>query len=177
MKISGGLYRGRRLRVPRGVRPTEARVREALFSIWADRVEGARFADLFAGSGAVGVEALSRGAVESVLIEKSGRVFRDLKENCGFVEKGARLVRAALPERLAPDLLAGGLVDLVFADPPYVFDDWERLLVRMPPLLREDAEVAVEHSARQEVPREVGGLRAHDRRVYGESALTFYAAS
>jgi len=150
-------------------------VREALFSIWSDRLESARFLDLFAGSGAVGVEALSRGAAESVLVERSGRVLRDLAENCRFVDESVQWVRATLPERLTRDLLGGGLVDLVFADPPYAFQEWEELLVRLPPLLGENAAIAVEHSARQEVPQAVPGLRAHDRRAYGESVLTFYA--
>ena len=73
LRIAGGAHRGRRLAVPQGARPTQDRVREALFSIWGERVRGARFLDLFAGSGAVGIEALSRGAATATFVESDAR--------------------------------------------------------------------------------------------------------
>src|SRR4030095_13507089 len=81
LRLSGGVYRGRRLRVPAGVRPTEGRLREALFSIWQHEIEGARFLDLFAGAGGVGLEAVGRGAARAVLVEEDPRALRTLKEN------------------------------------------------------------------------------------------------
>ena len=81
MRIGGGALRGRGLRVPPRVRPTGGLAREALFDIWAPRIAGSRFLDLFAGSGAVGIEALSRGAALSVAVERSAAVFRVLATN------------------------------------------------------------------------------------------------
>ncbi len=178
MRISGGEHRGRLLRVPRGVRPTGGRVREALFSIWSDRLAGARFLDLFAGSGGVGLEALSRGAQTVVLVERSASVLEALEENRTQVGPGARVVRGVLPGALGPKLLpAKGLFDLAFADPPYAFEGWNDLLSRLAPLLASEASTAIEHSVRRDVPETVGELEVTDRREYGESVLTFYSRS
>ncbi len=81
LRLAGGALEGRRLPGANGVRPTGARLREALFSIWQSRVGGCRFLDLFAGSGAVGLEAISRGAAQAVFVEGSPRVFRVLRQS------------------------------------------------------------------------------------------------
>lgn len=120
MRITGGRLGGRRVTVPRGsVRPTQDRVREALFSILGSRIEEARFLDLFAGSGIVGLEALSRGAGDVVWVESDRRVFRVLRQNvtalCGTAE-GLVLSDA---QRFLRRTRPGPPFDIIFADPPY----------------------------------------------------------
>src|ERR1700687_2664071 len=188
VRVTGGAFRGRALTVPAGARPTEGRVREALFSIWRESLPGCRFLDLFAGSGVVGLEAAGRGALRVVCVDQDVQAVRAIASNAGRL--GEALVetrRLTLPAGLAAlaDPAAGGgaraiapagSFDLVFADPPYVFDAFEPLLLALPPLLTRDAEIAVEHSARRQLPLTAGPLVRTDLRRYGESALAFYRA-
>lgn len=164
------------IRVPAGVRPTEGRVREALLSIWGPRLAAARLLELFAGSGAVALEALGRGVLEAVAIEADETVAEALLANVRRLDAGGlSLRRARLPDeltRLAREQVAP--FDLVFADPPYRFDAYRSLLNAVEPLLAADGKLAVEHSRRVELPVECGGLVRVDRRRYGESALSFY---
>ncbi len=183
LRISGGTLRGRVVAVPPGARPTEGRVREALFSIWGERVLDAGFLDLFAGSGAVGIEAASRGAWRVVCVEEDARAVRTLRENVAAlglaVEQGRIAVRRLpLPRGLSQLVEAGEpAFDLVFADPPYAFTAYERLLEALAPLLAADGEVAIEHSARASLPELVGALTRTAERRYGETALSFYERS
>lgn len=174
LRITSGELRGRRLEAPAGVRPTEGRVREALFSIWWERVVRAEILDLFAGSGAVGIEALSRGAARAVFVDQAPRVLQALKKNVEGLPRGAAtIVRGRLPEALGRRV--EDPFDLVFADPPYAFDAYVELIRAVAPRLRDDGEVVVEHAARRELPPEVGQLIRHDVRRYGECSLSFYA--
>lgn len=132
LRISGGELGGRRIRVPKGdVRPTTERVREAVFSILAD-VSGSRVLDLFCGSGALAIEALSRGASEATLVDTHPRTARENVERLGLSER-ARVVRsdATLFLRRAEP----GAFDLVLCDPPYRLAD--RLATDLGPLIRE----------------------------------------
>ncbi len=119
MRIVGGRFGGRRLRAPKGLgtRPMIARVREAVFSILADRVEGARVADLFSGTGAIGLEAISRGAVHVDYFESGREALRFLRDNVSTlgVEGQVSVHRAPLPGAIRP----GAPWDLVFVDPPW----------------------------------------------------------
>lgn len=177
VRISGGRYRGHRLAVPRAARPTEGRVREALFSIWQDRLTGARLLDLFAGSGSVSVEAISRGALWSLAVEGDLQAIRTLARNRTMLPPGSlQIKRLRLPGGLAALVEEGlGPFDLVFADPPYRFSGYRGLVEAVEPLLAPDASVAIEHSARFDLPAEVGRSVLTDRRRYGESALSFYS--
>ena len=173
VRLSGGLFRGRTLEVGAGVRPTEGRVREALFSIWQTKLPGARLLDLFAGSGAVGIEAVGRGARQSVLVEENPGTVRLLAKSLESLEADVTLRRLSLPMGLASSA-NWGQFDLVFADPPYDFDDYVGLLDALPPLLTEDAEVVIEHRSRQRITTEEAvGWSELDQRVYGECALSF----
>jgi 16S rRNA (guanine966-N2)-methyltransferase len=178
VRITGGEFRGRSLAVPPGARPTEGRVREALFSIWSDRLDGARVLDLFAGSGAVALEAIGRGALSALAVDENLRAVKTLEANAGRL--GEHLVdirRLTLPAGLARLAERTGPFDLVFADPPYNFPLYDELLLGIIPLLARDAEVAVEHSSRRELPLEAGTLTRVDVRRYGESAMSFYRHS
>lgn len=168
---------GRRLEVPAGARPTTGRAREALLSRWHERLPGATLLDLFAGSGAVGFDALARGAERVLFVESSERAVAALRRNAAALgmDERCRTLRLRLPAglgRLAPDW--AGRLGLVFADPPYAFSGWGELLAGVAPLLAPDAELAAEHSRRERLPERAGGLAAVDRRLYGETALTFF---
>jgi len=126
VRISGGIHRGRKLRVPRvGVRPTKDMVRLALFSVLGESIEGKRVLDIFAGSGVIGLEAISRGAAEAVWVESDARTHEVLKENvamlCGEKISATSCIKADalmwLKSSMAPTMF-----DLVVADPPYAKD-------------------------------------------------------
>lgn len=177
LRLSGGLFRGRKIAVPDTARPTEGRVREALFSIWSQAVDGARVLDLFAGSGAVGFEALSRGAASLVLVDSSKEAATGLarsRQKLGIAPEQAVVVTLFLPTAKLP---AAGPFDLVFADPPYAFDRHLDLLGMVGPLLAAGGELVIEHSARTSLPEAGGGLILHREKSYGGSALGFYRAA
>lgn len=175
VRLSGGAHGGRVLAVPKGARPTEGRVREALFSIWAPVLPGAKVLDLFAGSGAVGLEAAGRGALEVLAIESNPQACKTLEANRRLLkEPQVELKRLRLPTGLHTLAQEGRRFDLIFADPPYAYEDYEGLLQALPPLLARDGEIVVEHSSRVRLPLEVPPLIRTDSRRYGESGLSFY---
>lgn len=177
LRILGGELRGRRLEVAGPVRPTESRVREALASIWRQPLAGCRFLDLFAGSGSVGLEAVSRGAERAWFVDSDPRVLKALRRNCeALAPEATRIVRRRLPDPKGRDL--GERFELIFADPPYAFRDYAGLLRSAAGWLEPGGEMAIEHSvrARSGVP-EVAAVAPWvgvDRRCYGESCLSFF---
>lgn len=183
MRIISGTAKGTPLRVPRGmrVRPTGGRVRESLFSMLGATVVGARVLDVFAGSGALGIEALSRGAAWCGFVEKGRPALAALEEN---------LARSGLGERaevlrcdafaVVPLLDAGRPVGLVLIDPPYaaLHQRLDRFVAFLEELAQSaavarDALIVLQHDSRTAIPDAVGPLRATDRRTYGTTALTF----
>jgi 16S rRNA (guanine966-N2)-methyltransferase len=167
MRIIAGELRGRRLTVPSDarVRPTADRVREAWMSILSDAVPGARVLDLYAGSGALGLEALSRGAESATFVELGPASLRALEANIQALGVGGRAtVRRGDALRYA-GRLASGAFDLALADPPYSRDDAVRLvaLFRRTPFARI---LSVEHRADDR-------LDGDSTREYGDTALTF----
>jgi 16S rRNA (guanine966-N2)-methyltransferase len=176
MKLTGGRARGRRLRTPRvpGLRPTSARVREALFDIVGARVVGARFLDVFAGSGAVGIEALSRGAARAVFVESDPHAARALEANLvataahdrGMVMLGdAGRTIGALGRRAER-------FDIVFLDPPYATGAPGDLLRAAARLVKPGGVLILEcaRTGMDTFP-DLPGLRAGRRYRYGDSAL------
>lgn len=166
MRITGGEFRGRRLVVPRDarVRPTGERLREAWMSILQAEIPGARVLDLFAGSGALGLECLSRGAALAEFSELSPGSLVALRANLDALGVGARArVHRGDAMRLA-ERLPPGAFDLVLADPPYTIDYAARLvaLFRRTPFARI---LSVEHRASTSVPGD-------ETRRYGDTALT-----
>lgn len=124
MRIAGGIYGGRVVLVPRSsaVRPTQEKVRQALFSMLRDDVASARFLDLFAGSGAVGLEAVSRGAAAAVLVERDGRHVETIRKNIAALgAQAASVVRADAYRYVAS--YSGEGFDIAFADPPYLLGE------------------------------------------------------
>jgi 16S rRNA (guanine(966)-N(2))-methyltransferase RsmD len=179
LRLSGGQFRGRRLRVPHGVRPTEGRLREALFSIWQNEIDGARFLDLFAGAGAVGLEAVGRGAARAVLVEGDPRTLRLLAENVDTLgaRSSTRLYRLRLPAGLAVLREREAPFALVFVDPPYGFGEGGKLLAGLPPLLLPGGAVAYEHADRDTPPAAPPELVFEETRCYGGSCLSSYRAA
>src|SRR3954466_10096047 len=121
MRVIAGIYGGRRLQGPPGTaaRPTADRVREALFSILGDRVQDARVLDLFAGSGALAIEALSRGAAQATLVDGAAPAIRAITANLEAIDADATVVRAEARRFLGGASRSGRSYDLVFLDPPY----------------------------------------------------------
>jgi 16S rRNA (guanine966-N2)-methyltransferase len=183
MRVIGGRDRGRRLRAPRGLetRPTADRVRVTLFDVLGPAVTGARVLDLFAGTGAVGIEALSRGAARVVLVERDQAALRALRANLGALgaSRAAARVLAGDVLRLLPTIGAQeGPFDLVFIDPPYTTTLAGRTLEALvgTRVCREGSEIVVQHSTRTELAA-VRGLAAHRRpRRFGDTALAFFRA-
>ncbi|MEV4623625.1 16S rRNA (guanine(966)-N(2))-methyltransferase RsmD [Asanoa sp. NPDC049573] len=181
-RIVAGTLGGRRLTAPpgAGTRPTSDRVREALFSSIESMLDldGARFADLYAGSGAVGIEALSRGAAHVLLVESDPRAARIIRANLASLDTGpaARLVTdrvAAVLDR-GPE---GGSYDVVFADPPYAMEDLE-IGEMMAALVRggwlaTDAVLVVERATRGGAIPQVEGVTSERSRRYGETTLWY----
>lgn len=175
VRIEAGSLKGRTVAVPKSARPTEGRVRGALFSIWSERVVDARFLDLFAGSGAVGLEALSRGALEAVFVETERAAVEVLRRNLSLVPReAARLVSRDVGAAVADLGSRGERFDLIFLDPPYASSVPESLLADLAEIATEDAEMAIEHSRRSPPPVEAPGWVRRDLRRYGESALSIY---
>lgn len=189
MRIIAGKARGRELRAPRGLktRPTTDRVREALFSIIEARLdlEGARVLDLFAGSGALALEALSRGAARAICVDRAPACREAIGDNAERLDMGSELEILVLDvERALPRLASRQeRFELVLLDPPYALSPWstvEQLLELE--LLTPDALVVVEHAARTEAPTAVVGgsqgrptLEVIKQRCYGDTALALYA--
>lgn len=181
IRITAGEWRGRQLKVPRGdVRPAQDRVRLAVFSSLADRVPGARVLDLFAGTGAYGLEALSRGAAAATWVEKDRRVLAVLRENvttlCGPGQDKAVVSADALRflERGGGDVS----YDLIFADPPYDQDGgWlKKILSALTgrSILKSSGLLVMEQSVHvPAVNRE--GWQQLKRRVYGETQIDYMA--
>ena len=189
-RIVSGFAGSLALQVPKsGTRPTSDRVREAVFSGLdaRDAVRGARVLDLFAGSGALGLEAASRGASRVVLVEKSSAAASVCRRNAEAVVRAAPKdarptvdVRAtAVQPYLSAASASAARFDLVFVDPPYDLPDAELLaaLTALVPLLTEDAVVCVERSTRDGAPTVPDGLVLDRTRAYGETAVHYLTPS
>lgn len=175
LTITGGTLRSRRVRTPqgRGTRPTPARVKEALFSILGSRIADARVLDLFAGSGALGFEALSRGAAHVTFVEHHRATAGALRGAARELGVEAQVDVLAIPAERAVRGLAGRY-DLVFADPPYAqpYPAAALRALRDRCAIDERTTVVYEHSSRREPPADAL-MRAERSERYGEVALTF----
>jgi 16S rRNA (guanine966-N2)-methyltransferase len=188
MRISGGTLKGRRTatrsllkKKPTGerLRPTSSKVREALFDILRDRIVGVCFVDLYAGTGTVGLEALSRGAARAIFVEPGELRVRTMErciDDFGFQDK-ALIIRGKAEEFLERASAAGEKFGIIFVDPPYDSDEIERVLpvIGGGEVLERDGIVVVEHFFKKEVPGSAGKLKATRSYRYGDTALTFYA--
>ena len=185
MRVIAGTYRSRVLKSLKGpaLRPTSGRLRETLFDVLGADVQGARFLDLFAGTGAVGIEALSRGASEVVFIEKhkpAAALIRHNLESLGVSAGTAVLAADALRglEQLAAKQKGGApAFDFAFLDPPYeLAGEYDRVLRFLAGcrLLAGSATVIAEHGKRLALPRQIGNLQCSRVLYQGDAALSFF---
>ncbi len=184
MRVIAGTHRGRRLRRPQGMdlRPTSDRVREALFSILGNRLPQCRFLDLYAGTGAVAIEALSRGASHVTCVESGTSALTLLRQNmleCGMASHMTIRAQTVKQFLSKPDHW-GGPYDIVFADPPYALTgELQSLFTQVPMtgLVAEDSWLIIEHAEKTILPHTLGsGIQLRCYR-YGDTALSLYACS
>jgi 16S rRNA (guanine(966)-N(2))-methyltransferase RsmD len=180
MRIIGGAAKGRRLSVPKGhaVRPTAARVKDSLFNILPRDFSGVKVLDLFAGTGNLSIEALSRGADRALLVDASARSGAAMKDNLrrlGFAAQSEVWV-APVSRSLRTLGRRKESFDLIFLDPPYDRGLAGRSLeiIAECRLLRETGTLVIEHSERETLQPRYGSLQLHDQRRYGDTRLSFY---
>lgn len=190
MRIIAGQYRGRVLKSPPSmqIRPTSDRLRETLFNVLAPRIEGTRFLDLCAGSGAIGIEALSRGASFVTFVDRAHKMCGLVEANldlCGVAEDATEVVKSDASEFLRHTVKGGGESwrggkgpwDVVFFDPPYA-DDYAPVMAAFGEhtraLLCDGGILIVEHHHKNKLRDEVGNIRRWRVLKQGDSALSFY---
>ncbi|WP_406136394.1 16S rRNA (guanine(966)-N(2))-methyltransferase RsmD [Streptomyces sp. NBC_01089] len=185
-RVIAGTAGGRRLAVPpgNGTRPTSDRAREGLFSTWEallGTLDGARIADLYAGSGAVGLEALSRGAAHALLVEADARAVATVRDNVRTLGLPGAEVRTGKAEQIVTGPAPEAPYDVVFLDPPYAVTDDDLgeilLTLRAQGWLTGDALVTVERSTRGGEFKWPGGFEPLRARRYGEATLWYGRAA
>lgn len=180
MRIIAGDFRGRRLHPPKSdrIRPTIDRVREAIFNIIAAEIPEARVLDLFAGTGAMGLEALSRGAALSVFVDQGSEAVRLIRENiklCGAEDRSQILQEPVLS---AVRHLAGRgeRFDLIFMDPPYGKGLIEKALEILDTVAHTDTLIVAEHHVKDEAPTNPGIWTKERERRYGDTMISIYVS-
>jgi 16S rRNA (guanine966-N2)-methyltransferase len=182
MRVIGGTFRSRRLIAPRGMvtRPTSDRLRETLFNVLSPRIEDAVFADLYSGSGAVGIEAISRGARMVYFVEKAAPAVSAIRANLAALEvhSGFQILSSNVSVALR-QMEEGNPCNLVFLDPPYAAsEDYDHTLSSIGKsadrLLTADALVIAEHSRKIGPSEEYGPLRRYRLLQQGDATLSFY---
>jgi 16S rRNA (guanine(966)-N(2))-methyltransferase RsmD len=187
MRISGGLAKGRKIRTKslfskkagdKDLRPTSSKVREALFDIIRDKIWGASFVDLYAGTGTVGLESLSRGAGRAIFVEPNMLRAKAIKENAitlGLIEK-TTVVEKKADEFLRKASSDKKRFDIFFVDPPYFSEEITNILpmIAEKRLLHDKGTVIVEHFHKRSLPESVGELKMIKSYRYGDAMLTIY---
>jgi 16S rRNA (guanine(966)-N(2))-methyltransferase RsmD len=187
LRISSGQLKGRRIASRKAfsfkhandeLRPTSAKVREALFNILQNEISDAVFLDLYAGTGAVGLEALSRGAGQVIFVETSQVRVKAMKDFVREIHAGER---AAVYREKAEYFLnrassSGAQVDIIFADPPYRSEEYRKLFRMLAELevLKEGGFFILEHASKMELPLQVDPLRLVKQYTYGDTKLSLY---
>ena len=178
MRVIAGSLKGRRLKAPDwdGLRPTSDKLRETLFNILAPRVKGARVLDGYAGTGAVGIEAMSRGAASVTFVERDPRARRLIAENLAHcdVTGGCVIIRASVARAIDDLTKAHDSFDLILLDPPYD-DAADGVVESAGALLAQNGVLVLEHARRQPSAASAGRLARTRQLVAGDSALSFYS--
>jgi len=178
MRIIAGEWRGRQLKAPtwEGLRPTSDRLRETLFNVLGPSIRGARVLDGYAGTGAIGIEALSRGAAHVTFVERDARACRLIEQNLAALgaEGDTRyaIIRAGFADAVAR--LSGGEFDLVILDPPYAEDAAAQALESAARVAQQETRVIVEHATRHAPPAEHAGLERRRTLTAGDSAMSIF---
>lgn len=182
LRIIGGKAKGRLIKVPKGqgIRPTSDRVRESIFNIIPlSLIRGANVLDLFAGSGAIGLEALSRGAAHVTFIESNRKYIKTIKENinlCGFSFKNIDIISKDVLTALGMPVIQNLTYDIVFADPPYNYSSWRILLskISLNVNINNYGLIIAEHSTRVSIPLDIDTIMIHNCYTYGDTSLTVF---
>jgi 16S rRNA (guanine966-N2)-methyltransferase len=186
MRIIAGQYRGRKLKTPPSAqtRPTSDRLRETLFNVLAPRIEGARFLDLCAGTGAVGIEALSRGAKHVTFVDKSRKMCGLIEANTsalGIDEQEFEIVNADASDYLRRHAKKEREpFDIIFLDPPYGEESYSLVSLISDTggqLLTADAVLIVEHHKKKDLADDMSSLKRYRTLKQGDSVLSFYRAA
>lgn len=181
MRIIAGTARGRALKAPRGrsIRPTSDRVRQAIFDVLGQSLPGERVLDLYAGTGALGLEAISRGAAHAVLVDSSAEAARLCQRNAGALgfAAAAQVRKLSVVDAVARLRGEAAAFTLVFADPPYAARAAAAVadLVGEGSLLAPTARLVLEHGRREPVPARAGVLGLVEDRRFGDTVVAFYA--
>ena len=186
MRIITGRYKGRIIKTPKGIRPTEDRVRKAFFDIIGD-ISGLSFLELFAGSGAMGLEALSRGAARVVFVEKDTQAAKTIEKNISDLLKPeahlslmqkpkALLIRKDALEAVTFFAKNKDDFDLIFLDPPYYMGLAEKTLQRLEDydIFTHSGFVIIQHFKKDRLPQQQGQLVLFKQSQYGDTLLSFY---
>jgi len=187
MRISAGTAKGRPTATQKllkktsdgeRLRPTSSKVREAIFDILRGRMEGASFVDLYAGTGTVGMEALSRGADSAIFVEPDEFRVNSIRENLARLGFGRRavVVRGKADEFLASAAERRESYDIFFVDPPYSSEEGGKIttMIDKMGLLNDEGVVIIEHFFKMEFPEKIESLRMHKRYRYGDTTLSLY---
>ena len=177
MRVSTGNLKGRRIKFPKGIRPTQQKIRKAIFDILGDEVRGSRFLELFAGSGAVGIEALSNGAHEVVFVESSRKSTSILKSNIEYVDMNNYDIMPIDVLKAIGRLRAlGKTFDIVFLDPPYFKELAQKTLqkISMCDILNPLGIIVAEHHKRESLDKQFSDITLFKQRRYGDTCLSFY---
>ena len=181
IRIIAGTLKGRRVPTYEGldIRPTAERVREALFSILSETIRGAKVLDAFAGTGAIGLEALSRGASEVVFVEHNVTAVTSIEKTLTQWSLGAsgRVFKEEVLLAIRnPNLVRYRPFDVLYIDPPYRLPDIEQLLVQIEQadLMAPQATIIHEHPSRHKVPSAIGSWNHYRTERYGHSSISFY---
>ncbi|MDI6800912.1 MAG: 16S rRNA (guanine(966)-N(2))-methyltransferase RsmD [Thermodesulfovibrionales bacterium] len=186
MRISGGSAKGRKVGLKRAfiqkeegdeLRPTSAKVRQAIFNIIGNEIIDSSFLDLYAGTGAVGIEALSRGAFRVVFVDDNEmrvNIIKDIIERFGFKDRAVTIKDSAY--NFMQKFSTPNFFDILFLDPPYASDECDIIfpLVDNMNILRDNGLVIAEHASRNMLPDKVGNLKKVKTYRYGDTSLTLY---
>lgn len=181
MRVIAGKAKGCPLIAPKGTdtRPIPAKIKEALFSIWQMRIADARFLDLFAGSGSVGIEAVSRGAQRAVFVERDRRAVNVIKRNLAAcrLSTGYEVYQGDVFRQIRRLKERGDRFDIIYLDPPFTVDELFIPVLEVlseSELLASGGEIAIRTRAEKEMPDFIGALQKYKQKIYGISSLHFY---
>ncbi len=181
--VSAGDYKGMRLEAPRHIRPTEGQVRQALFNILAGVIPGARVLDGYAGSGALGIEALSRGAAFAAFVEQDTECILAIRDNLSKLHdlprSAWRVVQGDMERALRQLSELEKPFDVILFDPPYKTDEAIKALQQVVQyaMIAPTGILVIEHDRRTELPKIAGPIKQLKQHRYGETVLSFYQAA